>query len=519
MKTEVKVVTPEEAALVIKDGDTVATNGFIGIGVAEEILIAIEKRYVETQTPKNLTLMYAAGQGDAKDRGENHFGHDGMLKRVVGGHWGLVPKVQKMALQNKIEAYNFPQGVISQMYRDIAGKRPRTIVKTGLHTFVDPRLSGGKINEMTKEELVELIEFDGQEYLSYKTFPIDIAIIRGTTADTDGNVSMEKEALNLEALAMAMAARNSGGKVIVQVERLAEKNSLYLQDIIIPGIMVDYIVLSKPENHHQTFAEIYNPSYSGEIRIPLSQFAPMEMSVRKIIVRRAVFELSKGDIVNLGLGIPERVASIAAEERIFQDVTLTAEPGVIGGVPANGLSFGASANVNALISQPSQFDFYDGGGLDIAFLGLAQADQYGNLNVSRFGPRYPGAGGFINISQFARKVVFLGTFTAVGLKVSIVDGKLVIDQEGKEKKFVKDVEHITFSGKYAQETGKPVLYVTERCVFKLGSEGMELVEIAPGIEIEKHILPYMDFEPIINKTPKLMEERIFREATMKVTIS
>ncbi|MFH2129955.1 MAG: CoA-transferase, partial [bacterium] len=490
-----KVISAEKAALVIKDGDTVATNGFIGIGVAEEVLIAIDQRFTKTQTPRGLTLVYAAGQGDAKERGLNHFGHEGLLKRVIGGHWGLVPKVQKLALENKIEAYNFPQGVISQMYRDIAGKRPRTIVKTGLHTFVDPRLSGGKINTVTTEELVNLIEFDGQEYLSYKTFPIDIAIIRGTTADTDGNVSMEREALNLEALAMAMAVRNSGGKVIVQVQRMAEKNSLYLQDIIIPGILVDYIVISKPENHQQTFAETYNPSYSGELRVPLSEIPPMEMSIRKIIVRRAVFELSKGDIVNLGLGIPERVASIAAEERIFQDVTLTAEPGVIGGVPAAGLSFGASANVNTLISQPSQFDFYDGGGLDIAFLGLAQADRNGNLNVSRFGPRYPGAGGFINISQFARKVVFLGTFTAVGLKVSIVDGKLVIDEEGKEKKFVNEVEHITFSGKYAQETGKPVLYVTERCVFKLGSKGMELVEIAPGIEIEKHILPYMDFEP------------------------
>ncbi len=518
MKINSKIVTSEQAASIINDGDTVATNGFIGIGVAEEVLIAIEKRFSETRSPENITLVYAAGQGDAKDRGLNHFGYEKLLKRVIGGHWGLVPKIQKLALDNKIEAYNFPQGVISQMYRDIAAKRPRTINNIGLHTFVDPRDSGGKINEKTTEELVDLIEFDGKEYLSYKTFPIDVAIIRGTTADIDGNITMEKEALYIESLSIAMAVKNCGGKVIVQVERIAEKNSLKSRDIKIPGILVDYIVLSDPKNHQQTFAESYNPSYSGEIKVPLSDIASMKMSARKIVARRAVFELSKGDVVNLGLGMPEGIASVAAEERIFQEVTLTAEPGVIGGVPAAGLSFGAASNVTALLDQPSQFDFYDGGGLDITFLGLAQADKNGNLNVSKFGPRYPGAGGFINISQCARKVVFIGTFTAIGLKVSIKDGKLSIDEEGKERKFVNKVEHITFSGKFAQENKKSVLYVTERCVFRLGPKGMELVEIAPGIDIEKHILSHMDFEPIMEKKPKLMEERIFYENVMNFKI-
>lgn len=514
-----RIVTPEQAAATIRDGDTVATNGFIGIGVAEEVLVAIENRFLETGAPKNLTLVYAAGQGDAKDRGLNHFGHEGMLKRVIGGHWGLVPKVQKMALENKIEAYNFPQGVISQMYRDIAAKRPRTINKTGLHTFVDPRITGGKINEITRENLVELIQFDGVEYLSYKTFPVDVAIIRGTTADVDGNISFEKEALTIECLSMAMAAKNSGGRVIVQVERTAERNTLKLTDIRIPGILVDQIVISHPENHQQTFAESYNPSYSGELRVPLSSMAPMPMSVRKIIARRGIFELSQGNVVNLGLGMPEGVAAVAAEENVFQEVTLTAEPGVIGGVPASGLSFGAAANVAVLVDQPSQFDFYDGGGLDICFLGLAQADKNGNLNVSRFGPRYPGAGGFINISQFAKKVVFVGTFTAVGLKVAVRDGQLVIEEEGKQMKFVNSVEHITFSGKYALEVGRPVLYVTERCVFKLGEQGMELIEVAPGIDIEQHILPFMAFEPVIARKPAIMDKRIFRENRMNLKLN
>ena len=516
MTVESKIVSPEQAASVINDGDTVASGGFVGIGVAEEVLIAIEKRFAETQSPRGLTLVYAAGQGDGKDRGLNHFGFEGLLKRVLGGHWGLVPKIQKLALDNKIEAYNFPQGVLSQMFRDIAAKRPRTINNIGLHTFVDPRMSGGKINEKTTEELVELIAFDGKEYLAYKTFPVDIAIVRGTTADVDGNISMEKEALDMESLAIAMAARNCGGKIIVQVERIAERGSLKPRDIKIPGIWVDHVVISKPENHQQTFAEAYNPSFSGEIKVPLDSIEPMPMSARKIVARRAAFELSKNDIVNLGIGMPEGVASVATEEELLQDVTLTAEPGVIGGVPASGLNFGAAANVTALIDQPYQFDFYDGGGLDIAFLGLAQADQKGNLNVSKFGPRYAGAGGFINISQCARKIVFMGTFTAIGLKVSIRDGELHIDEEGKQLKFVDQVEHVTFSGKFAQNENRYVLYVTERCVFKLCAEGMELVEVAPGIDVDKHILPFMGFEPIITYPPKKMDTRIFYEGVMKI---
>lgn len=511
-----KLITAEQAAQLISSNSTLATGGFIGIGFAETLAKAIEKRFLTTGEPADLALVYAAGQGDAKERGLNHFAHQGMIRKVIGGHWGLAPKLGEMAINNEIEAYNLPQGVICHLYREIAAGRPGLLSKVGLHTFVDPRQDGGKINSRTTDDHVQLMPISGEDYLFYKSFPIDVALLRGTTADINGNISMEKEALPLDALAIAQAVRNSGGKVLVQVERITEQHQLTADRVRIPGILVDHVILAPAEDHPQTFGEQYNPAYSGDIRPPASQVTPAELNARKVIGRRALLEVQKGGVINLGIGMPEMVAQVAAEEGILDSFTLSVEPGGIGGQPASGLSFGAVSNADAVVDQPAQFDSYDGGGLDQAFLGLAETCPQGHVNVSRFGSKLAGAGGFINITQNTQDLYFLGTFTSGPQQMSFENGELQIIQNGQQKKFCETVQQITFNGEYAVEQEQRVTFITERAVFRLTEKGLCLTEIAPGVDLHRDILQQMDFSPEIAHDLTIMDSRLFQSGPMNI---
>ncbi|MDL2217107.1 acyl CoA:acetate/3-ketoacid CoA transferase [Christensenellaceae bacterium OttesenSCG-928-M15] len=510
-----KFMDAHQAVRYIPDGATMVVDGFLMACLPEEIVLAIAESYEKMGRPKGLTLVHSAGQGDGKGRGIDRLSKKGLLKRSIGGHWNLIPSLQKSAIHGDMEGYNFPQGVIAHMIRDAVSKRPGTLTPIGLHTFVDPRQQGGKVNEAAKEDLVKLIECNGEECLFYAPLHIDVALIRGTVADYNGNISMEEEPLLSSALHCAQAAHNNGGVVIAQVKRVEEDGCLSPERIDVPGIYVDIVVPVEDENHHnQADGYFFDSSLCGmrgtNEKEQGQNRESMPLDERKIIARRAIRELEKGAVANLGIGMPEGVALVAKEEGRLQDFTLTVESGLIGGMPLSGTAFGCARHYEARIDAAAQFDFYQGGGLNIAFLGLAQADRRGNVNVSRFGTRIAGCGGFIDITQYTKKVVFCGTFTAKGLKTSCVDGKLHIDCEGEVKKFVRDVEQITFSGAFAGGRGADVLYVTERAVFSLTKEGLSLIEYAPGIDIERDILAYMDFQPIID-SPVEMDAALFQE--------
>ncbi|GAK83312.1 acetyl-CoA:acetoacetyl-CoA transferase alpha subunit [Vibrio ponticus] len=512
----VKQLTPEQAALWINDGDAVLLGGFIGSVVPEAIERAIGERFSRTQAPKDLTLLFAAGQGDGKSRAINHLAQQGLVKMAIGGHWGLVPKLQQLAVDNLIQAYNLPQGIISHLLRDTAAGKPGTISKVGLGTFVDPRIEGGKINQVTDKDWVEVINIAGEEHLFYHRLPVDVAILRGTTADENGNVTMEDECLIVESLAAAQAARNNGGKVIVQVKRVVGSGTLDPHAVKIPGIFVDAVVVCESEHEHmQTFATQMNPEFVGRKEligdaVTCYQPSTARLDAKTIIARRAAMELIPGSILNLGIGAPEYIAQVAQQASVLQHFTLTVEPGAVGGEPQSGLDFGASRLPQAIISQDQMFDFYDGGGVDQAFLGLAQCDQFGDINVSRFGSKIAGCGGFINITQNAKHVYFCGTFTAQGLSIDVKEQRLRILKEGRQHKFIEAVEQITFSAKQALIANKPVLYITERAVFRLTLDGLELIEIAPGIDLQADVLKQMSFTPNISPNLKVMDEAIFK---------
>lgn len=514
---KVKIISPAAAAGLLKDGDTFTTSGFVASCIPEALNKAVERRFLETGHPRDLTYVYAGSQGNKDGSGGEHYAHKGLLKRFIAGHWATVPALGEMALRNEIEAYNLSQGALCHLFRDIAAHKPGTITPVGLGTFIDPQNGGGKVNSITTEDLVERITIKGKDYLFYPAFPIHVAFLRGTYADERGNVTLEKEVATLEATSVAQAVKNSGGVVVVQVEEVVRAGSLDPRLVKVPGIYVDYVVVAGPEDHAQSIGCRYDPVLAGALRAPDAEAAPLPLSAKKIIGRRGALELRPDITVNLGVGAPEYVAAVAAEEGVGDRMTLTVEGGPVGGIPQGGPRFGASANADAILDQGYQFDFYDGGGLDQAYLGLAQCDQHGNINVSRFGPKIAGCGGFIDISQNTRKVFFCGTFTADGLKVRIQDGTVHIDREGRSKKFLRQVEQVTFSGDMAVQNGQQVTYITERCVFHLEPDGLHLTEIAPGIDLQRDILDQMEFVPIIeykDGAVPLMDHRIFQEAPM-----
>lgn len=509
-----KFVEPEDAVAVIHDGDVVASTGYGGNGTPDQLFVALEQRFVESGSPRDLTLMFAGGQGDMQERGLNRLAHAGLVKRAIGGHFGLTPKLEALAVEGGIEAYNWPEGVITNLYRDIGAGRPGTITRVGLGTFVDPVLGGGRMNAATTEELVQRVELAGETYLFFKAFKIHVALIRGSTADPDGNITFERESLALENLQLAIAARNSGGIVLAQVERAAAEGALDPRRVQVPGVLVDCVVLAEAQHHMQTYGTQYNPAFAGEFRVSMKAPKAVQLDERKVIARRAVLELSPSSVINVGVGsVPDQVPLVAAEERVTDLLTMTVDPGVMGGVPMSGLDFGAAVNYQALIDHCTEFDFIDGGGLDAAFLGFGECDAEGNVNASLFGKRMPGCGGFINISQNAKTLVFVGTFTSGGLKVVVDDGRLAIVQEGRFAKFVPRVAQVTFSASEARKRGQQVLYVTERCVFRLGERGLELAEVAPGIDVEQDILARLPFRPH-SADIRPMDAAIFRPAPM-----
>jgi propionate CoA-transferase len=504
-----KLITADEAGALINDDATIFLGGLAMISLPEEVLKGIERRFQGSGHPCNLTTWACGAIGNSRDGGMVHFAHPGMIRRTVAGHFGQTGReLMQMIFDDEVEAYNFPQGSLSQLTRHIASRSPGLLTKVGLGTFVDPRLEGGRLNASARADLVKLVEFEGQEWLFYPCPHIDVAIIRGTEADENGNITLDKEGVLLEQLSIAQAAKACGGIVIAQVERVVQTGSLHPKSVKIPSLVIDYVVIGKPENHMQSITTQFNPALCGDAKVPVNSLIPMLLDERKVIARRAAMELAEGAVTNLGIGIPAGIPSIAAEEGVSGLLTLSIESGVNGGIPAQGGDFALAYNAESIIEQAAQFDFYDGGGLDTSFLGLAQTDFHGNVNVSKFNGRPVGCGGFINITRSTNKLVFCGTFTAGGLEVEVAEGKLRIISEGKTRKFIESVEQITFNGHDAALRRQQVLFVTERAVFQLTADGLELIEIAPGVDLQRDILEHMGFAPIVRNV-RTMDAGLF----------
>ena len=519
-----KLITRKEAAALLRDGLTLGVGGFGSHSAPDELLLGIEERYAAEGSPKGITVLSGICTGNNRfdDIGHNRLGAEGLIDTLIAGHYKNSAQMDKLVSENKIAGYALPLGVVMNLLRAAAAGRPGVLTRVGLHTFVDPRVEGCAVNARAREqgrELVKVLELEGRDYLFYRAVPLDACVIRATYADEDGNLSLAHEDIHEAQLQMALAAHNNGGLVIAQVEAVLERGSIPAREVAINHSLVDYVVVSSPETHRQNYAvDRYHPEYTGEVRIPAGDIPAMPLSLRKVIARRAALELRRGSVINLGIGIPSGVGSVANEEGAAGEILLSLESGPLGGVPTEGVGFACATNPENIYPIADNFDFYDGGGLDAAFLGLAQVDENGNVNVSRFGKSCAGPGGFINITQSTKNVCFMGGFTASKPKLEIGGGRLGIVEDGAGVKFVKRVEQVTFSADYARETGQNILYITERAVFRLADRGIELVEIAPGVDLERDILAHMEFAPAISPELKLMDARLFNPGPMGLKI-
>jgi propionate CoA-transferase len=511
-------ISAAAAAELLRDGDSVYIGGSGGgHAVPEAVIDALRDRHAATRQPTALTLSSTVSIGDWATTGFNKLADPHLLKRVISGGFNNCPAIAKLAIDDEIEAYTLPQGVLAQLCRDIAAGRPGLLTKTGLHTFVDPRHGGGRQSRRSTEDLVKLVEIDGEEYLLYRSFPIDVAVIRGTVADERGNISMEEEAFLGENFSLAAAAKLHGGIVIAQVQRIAASGSLNGREVRVPAALVDYIVV-EPEQR-QSYQTHYDAAFAGRMRVPDSAIQPLPFDIRKVMARRAAMELMPGAVVNLGFGVSNGISAVAAEEGFYRELTLTVEQGIIGGVPSAGKNAGSGINFDMMAAQPDQFDFYDGGGLDIAFLSFAEVDRAGNVNVSRYGKSVNGPGGFINISQGARKIVFSGTLTTEGLIIRPDGtGGVILEREGAVNKWLKHVQQVTFNGCFASKRGQEVIFVTDRAVFQLTPEGIMLIEVAPGLSVEHDILGRIEFPVKLAPNLVAMDSRLFRPEPMGIAV-
>jgi propionate CoA-transferase len=507
-----EVIDVRAAVGLVPDGSTLLIGGSgAGHAVPQRFIDELAAVFTAEGRPRDLTTVRVVGIGDFADRGFSQLALQGLQRRTIGSNIGNEPRLGALVEANEIEAYSFPQGVLSQLTREIAAGRPGLVTGVGLGTYVDPRQTGGKQNAATTEDLVELVTLRGREWLLFHAFPIDVAVIRGTTADEDGNLTMEGEAVQGEMLAMAMAAHNSGGTVIAQVRRLARRGSLPMREVKVPGALVDYVYVDPDQ--WQTYATRDSPYYAGALRKPVSDEPPLPLDVRKIIARRSLLEFPPGAICNLGFGISQLIGRVAWEEGITDQLVLTVEQGIFGGVPVAGNEGGAGFNYQAMIEQPSMFDFYDGGGLDVASLSFAEVDAEGNVNVHAFPGRVRGPGGFPNISARTGKICFVGTLTAQGLELEISDG-VRIAREGSLRKFVPAVREISFSGRLARERGQEVRYITERAILALADDGLVVTEVAPGVDLERDVLGQMGFRPRVADDLRTMDPRLYAAGPM-----